>query len=346
MEQVNTEQLMVDHCHSNGPEPLAEDGQSPHLSSSGDRLLTLNESCVDAKRSAGLNLISQFLSSQESSDDESDSSSDESATLLSDIELSDLKDELPNSVRSCPRVKGEVDYRELPSENDCNIPFPVEGKILPIGEVVHYTEKLVVIKSLPNTPTINEGTILWRHDKTSIAKVFETFGPVKSPFYSILVQSSDEVHQLGLNPGDIVYVVPGDLDLTTYVFTTKLLAERGCDASGKNDQEVPVECQEFSDDDEELLLRKKIKGKGKQRNEEGKVSVQEQDMNCTEYQSIPFPNNAPPVQLLRRLGPHPFLCPPSVFPIPPNPSFHPYSVPPPPPFLYPPPWPGYPPPFH
>ena len=30
---------------------------------------------------------------------------------------------------------------------------------------------LVVVASLPNTPPVNEGTVLWTKDKTSIAKV-------------------------------------------------------------------------------------------------------------------------------------------------------------------------------
>ena len=202
------------------------------------------------KASLGLSLISQFESTEES---DSESSSDSSDDSVSDTELV-WKEE--RSV-TYPKVKGEVDYRDLPSEEKCDIPFPPNGKILPIGEVAHYTEKLIVIKSFPNTPAVNDGTVLWRKDKTSIARIFEIFGPVKTPFYSILVPSQAYADELGLETGDTVYVVPGDTSVTTYVFTNKLLEEKGCDASWKNDIEIPEEYQEFSDDEKESLKKQK-----------------------------------------------------------------------------------------
>ena len=55
------------------------------------------------------------------------------------------------------------------------------------------------------------------------AQIFETFGPVKSPLYSVLVESDDHASSLGLTPGQLVYVVPSNMELSRYVFTQQLM---------------------------------------------------------------------------------------------------------------------------
>ncbi len=203
-----------------------------------------------------MSMIAKLGSTEDSDDDTSSDSSDDSIVVV----VSDTEKDAQSTVNVCPKIKGEIDYRDLPTDDDeCKIPFPSDGKLLPIGEVSHYAEKLLVITSFPNTPAVNEGTVLWREDKTSISRIFETFGLVKAPFYSILVKSEEHGKKLGLKTGDTVYVVPGDLDLTVYVFTNKLLQEKGCDASWKNDMEMPDEFQQFSDDEQESRIKKKKK---------------------------------------------------------------------------------------
>ena len=298
------------------------------------------------KASLGLSLISQFESTEESASESSSDSSDDSISEASDTEHVGKEE---RSV-TYPKVKGEVDYRDLPSEEKCDIPFPPNGKLLPIGEVSHYTEKLIVIKSFPDTPAVNDGTILWRKDKTSIARIFEIFGPVKTPFYSILVPSQAYADELGLETGDMVYVVPGDTSVTTYVFTNKLLEEKGCDASWKNDTEMPEEYQEFSDDEKESLKKQK-KNKKQGPKPDSKTRNPSRQYTGTQpvgnhFSGTPGPNiiqssyihqplyvgthSAPP----RHMGPY---TPPGVYPYPPHPfsmpqeQMYPYPPPPPPP---------------
>ena len=55
------------------------------------------------------------------------------------------------------------------------------------------------------------------------SQVFEMFGPVKKPYYSIRVNSPNRVTSLGLTPNTVVYVVAGNLEMTSYVFTEKLM---------------------------------------------------------------------------------------------------------------------------
>ncbi|XP_064393974.1 H/ACA ribonucleoprotein complex non-core subunit NAF1-like [Halichondria panicea] len=245
---------------------------NPHASST-DGVETMSfQSAQLLTTSPGLSLIAQFESTEDSDTDSSSDSSDDSIAVASDTEP--IERQQSTVVDTCPKVKGEIDYRELPPNDECKIVFPSDGKLLPIGEVSHYTEKLIVIQSFPNTPAVNEGTVLWKGDKTSIARIFETFGPVKTPFYSILVQSKEHANRLGLTTGDTVYVVPGDLSLTMYVFTSKLLEQKGCDASWKNDVEMPDEYQQFSDDEQEISKRKNKKQGQKQTSEKKGPSPQ------------------------------------------------------------------------
>ena len=54
-------------------------------------------------------------------------------------------------------------------------------------------------------------------------KVFETFGPVKSPFYSVRVSSVDHAHELGLSVGLEVFAVAGNGEHTKFVFPQELM---------------------------------------------------------------------------------------------------------------------------
>ena len=46
---------------------------------------------------------------------------------------------------------------------------------------------------------------------------------LRSPYYSVRVNSQDHGHTLGLSPGAVLYVVPASLELTHYVFTRELV---------------------------------------------------------------------------------------------------------------------------
>lgn len=160
---------------------------------------------------------------------------------------------------SYPMAKNEIQYRDLPPLESCDMPFPEGAQLLALGKVSHITEQLVVIQSLPDTPPVDEGTVLWSEDKKSLSVVFEIFGPVKSPYYSVHVHSPEHASSLGLDPGRRVFVIPGNEELTKYVFTQQLLKQKGSDASWEDDTEVPVQLQDFSDDEKEHEKKKKHK---------------------------------------------------------------------------------------
>eukprot|EP00731_Ephydatia_muelleri_P004079 Em0002g255a len=137
----------------------------------------------------------------------------------------------------------------------------------------------VVIEAQAEASPVNEGTVVWSQEKECLGEIFETFGPVKNPFYSLLINSEQELGP-SLAPGQLIYVVSNNQSLTSYVFTAELMKQRGCDASWRGDIEVPseasvlrsgrvpgtkmtlslrlsAEMQEHSDDDAECKSKKK-----------------------------------------------------------------------------------------
>ena len=64
---------------------------------------------------------------------------------------------------------------------------------------------------------------IYSDESVIVFQIFETFGPVKFPCYSVLVESINHATSLGLSPGQLVYVVPSNMELTKYIFTKQLM---------------------------------------------------------------------------------------------------------------------------
>ena len=70
-----------------------------------------------------------------------------------------------------------------------------------------------------------------------LGRVFDTFGPVKSPFYTM--QLSEKIDPATLVIGATVFFVPFNKDLSKYVFVEQLKKMKGSDASWRDNHEVP-----------------------------------------------------------------------------------------------------------
>ena len=78
--------------------------------------------------------------------------------------------------------------------------------------------------------------MVFRTDRKPVGLIFETFGPVKQPFYSIRFNSREDLEKLKLEPGDSLFFSP---DFSEMVKIDKLLKQKGCDASWEDDKECP-----------------------------------------------------------------------------------------------------------
>lgn len=107
---------------------------------------------------------------------------------------------------------------------------------------------------------LNEETLLFDANRKSIGKIFEIFGPVAGPFYSVRFNSLAEIESRGLevSVGSPVFYAPSRTDYTKYIFNVdEMRREKGSDASWLNDNEPPLECLDYSDDEAERVAKKK-----------------------------------------------------------------------------------------
>jgi H/ACA ribonucleoprotein complex non-core subunit NAF1 len=104
----------------------------------------------------------------------------------------------------------------------------------------------------------------------SIRQVYETFGSVLAPLYSLRFKSADDVQRVGVTIGRAVLYDPAS---SVYVLTRQLRQEKGSDASNLHDEEVDAHERDFSDDEAEAAARaarKKGGAAGKKRAEKRK----------------------------------------------------------------------------
>ncbi|KAI7883583.1 NAF1-domain-containing protein [Lichtheimia hyalospora FSU 10163] len=130
-----------------------------------------------------------------------------------------------------------------------------------VGAIIEIIDKAIIVQSDPSMDmALDMGTLFAYEDRQVMGEVFETFGPVSKPFYSILYNSSDEIDKERAVIGAPVYYVPS-YGRTQVVPTDELKRQKGTDASNIFDEEVSESDQEFSDDEEEKMFRRLQKQK-------------------------------------------------------------------------------------
>ncbi|EGG03774.1 uncharacterized protein MELLADRAFT_108979 [Melampsora larici-populina 98AG31] len=182
-------------------------------------------------------------------DDESESGSG------SDVNDMDVAIKIgPTTEHELKDVPAEI--IELPFDN---VPESDLKDIKSFGVIASLIDNIVVIKGDINMgyeTVLDEGSMICWKDGTLIGKVFETFGAVTEPHYSIRLPS--KLQEMSKNPTENkrfstdtpVYFVPSQ---TSFLFTSHIQAQpKGTDASNLYDEEVTnVDEIEFSDDEAE-----------------------------------------------------------------------------------------------
>jgi rRNA processing protein Gar1 len=217
-----------------------------------------------------------------SSEDDSSSSSDDSLvsennnTLINeDSDDDDEQQALRN--RHGVRTRNELAIDDLPPIENLTITLSDETPIERIGYIRHIIDgKLVIIESLLQSPPLNDDSVLFNRDRRSIGLIFETFGPVEKPYYSIRYNDINSIHQRQIELNQEIFYAPKETTYTKYVFVQELKALKGSDASWEDDNEPPKFAIDYSDDEQERTAKAVQKGK---RNIE--ESTDEQMMDST-----------------------------------------------------------------
>ncbi|KAI9137574.1 Gar1/Naf1 RNA binding region-domain-containing protein [Paraphysoderma sedebokerense] len=203
-------------------------------------------------------------SSDDWSDDSSDESSSESDTSSSeseseseeededvDMEIKGGKQIKDLTIDSDDEVGGETlktknEVAKLPPVEPLDITITPDMTLSKIGTIFAFVEDLVVIQAdkkpdIGDYQALDETSVLVFEDRSILGAVFETFGPVSQPLYSVRFNSGEEVKEkLGTNAekGKAVFFVE---NLSKFVYTASLKALKGSDASNQYDEEVGEE---------------------------------------------------------------------------------------------------------
>ncbi|KAG8702385.1 hypothetical protein FRC08_003523 [Ceratobasidium sp. 394] len=119
-------------------------------------------------------------------------------------------------------------------------------------------DSVVVVKG--NTTgvyrALDTDSLLVFEDRRVLGKVFETFGAVKQPLYSVRFPSASTIDKNIIWIGRPVLHVPAR---SNFVFTEAIARLKGSDASNLHDEEVGEDQMDFSDDEAEAQWRRNRK---------------------------------------------------------------------------------------
>ncbi|PWZ00280.1 NAF1-domain-containing protein [Testicularia cyperi] len=227
-----------------------------------------------------------------SSDDDSDSSSsdddEEDAKIVGlalDADDDDDEDGGGGGGSTVPATKNEilapqVDLPAIEELSDAD-----KAAIRPLGRVHSIVDSVVVIEqevrkaqnseasSAPQArapvdstgrpgeeegeySVLDTGSLLCFEDGKVLGLVFETFGSIHSPMYSLRFPSAAAIDKEQVQVGKPVFYLPSQ---STYVMTRLLKAMKGSDASNMWDEEVAEDEIDYSDDEAEAEAKRRNK---------------------------------------------------------------------------------------
>lgn len=133
-----------------------------------------------------------------------------------------------------------------------------QTEIILAGNIFQIIDNVIVIHCRPGCEfsTLDQGSLLVYENREIMGEVFETFGPVARPYYSVRFNDSKEINTEFGKIGAAVYYVPS-YQKTQIVETEALRKIKGTDASNVYDEEVGEDEQEFSDDEKEMQAKKR-----------------------------------------------------------------------------------------
>lgn len=195
----------------------------------------------------------------EDSDSDSDFGS-ESANVAVE-EVSNEKEGAEEDADAPPATKHEtVDPIVLPPISQLGPSDTVQ--LQPIGRVHSIVDQVVLVEQLPlpseGAPAfdvLDTESLLCFEDGRVLGLVYETFGSVKHPMYSVRFPHDMTIDKDTVRPDRTVYYLPSS---STYVHAGDIRS-KGSDASNMWDEEVAADELEYSDDEEEAAAKRSAK---------------------------------------------------------------------------------------
>lgn len=231
---------------------------------------------AEHESSSDLSLDSSLASSLDSSlDSDPESDSDDENTNKdgsNNNEIDDLADDEFEQTSGPIVSKNEVVDEEAPVlPPDYTVPENAPLEL--IGTISALVERNVIVKANVSGEfrVLNDNSVLCFEDRTVLGPLFETFGRLQSPFYRVKFNTDEDFNRLKDKIGQNVYYVVPD---SKFLYTDSIKHIKGTDASNCNDEELPEEEQEFSDDERELAAKQEKKRKRKSKNTKGNSALE------------------------------------------------------------------------
>lgn len=235
----------------------------------------------------------------DSDDDSSSSSSEEENCDLQKkrnelekmIQVDDSDEEEEGFKRQPPKVQGELLLEDLPPIEDLHITVP-EQECEELGTVHSVVEQLLLVKTIPGTPLLDIGTVLFMEKGQKVlGEIFDVLGQVADPLYCVRFNNNQHIKEKQINIGDKVYCAPRT-EHTQLIILSNLTKMKGSDASWENDVEPPAKYVEYSDDEEEQAARRarRTKARNEYRPDDGEVV----DLTNTKRPKQQNSNRGPP----------------------------------------------------
>ena len=153
-----------------------------------------------------------------------------------------------------PRTKNELRLCDLPPVEDLKVSVSA-SEVKKMGRISGWVEELVVIESCAGIPAIDVDSVLFlENGQRALGRVFDVFGPVAQPYYSVRFNSDDHIKEKCLERGMDVFYAPKS-EYTSFIFLEQLMRLKISDASWKDDEEPPPQFLDYSDDEEERMAK-------------------------------------------------------------------------------------------
>lgn len=168
--------------------------------------------------------------------------------------------------------------------------LPSNAEFALVGTVSSCVDAQIVVEACESGEEIvlDSETVLFTLSSTDsspdsmqpLGRIWDVFGPVSQPFYSVRFNSRDDAQtafQTQIRGQKVFYVPDLKLSVSNVVMTKPLKQLKGTDASNIYDEEVGIDEMEFSDDEKEQEFKKNLKRKKKHNNDSQDAPSRHQD---------------------------------------------------------------------
>lgn len=158
-------------------------------------------------------------------------------------------------ISGIPRTMNEKPEEVVPKPN---VTITPDMHVEELGQVENLIDNLALIKA--NTSgeyqVLESGSVLCLENRSVIGVVAETLGRVQQPYYSVRFTNAASMAEDGITQHTKIFYTT---QFSNTVFTQRLRAYKGSDASNLHDEEIGDDELEFSDDEAEAEHKRHVK---------------------------------------------------------------------------------------